>query len=71
MKPEDIKTLRRIRLERDWSYLQLALAMKAHPATIYRILTKPDHPINERTAYKIQRFLNAEKAKARKQGAAA
>jgi transcriptional regulator with XRE-family HTH domain len=54
----DIEQLRLLRLERDVSYKDLADQVGVPEATLYRALQH--QPVNERTQYKIRRFLEAE-----------
>ena len=71
MKHTEIAELARIRLERDWTYAQLALAVGLKEPTVYRLLTTKDPNVHERTMFKIRRFLAAFASRPAKQGAAA
>jgi len=53
-----LATLRRLRLERDLSYAQLGTLIGLRRQTIFRLLTEADARPNDRTRYKIAKFLN-------------
>lgn len=53
--------LSRIRLERDLSYKALGEEVGLSERTIYRVLNFPKQRVHERTLFKIQRFLAAQK----------
>ncbi len=54
---DDLATLRRLRLERDLSYAQLGALVGLRRQTLHRLLTEAGTRPNDRTAYKISKFL--------------
>ena len=55
----ELRDLAAIRLERDWTYEELAQAIGGvRPSTIHRLLTTPNAKPNERTGHKIRQFLD-------------
>lgn len=57
---DDLATLRRLRLERDLSYAQLGALIGLRRQTLFRLLTEAGTRPNDRTAYKIVKFLKAQ-----------
>lgn len=58
-KPDDLATLRRLRLDRDLSYAQLGDLIGLRRQTLFRLLNEADARPNDRTRYKIAKFLSA------------
>lgn len=58
----DLKELGTLRLERGWTYLELAQAVGLCYATVRRLLTVRQPRMYETTAYIIHKFLDAQRA---------
>lgn len=58
---KEIIVLARHRLERDLSYKALGEAIGVSERTVYRLLNFPKQRLHERTLFKIQRYLNAQR----------
>ena len=61
LRPE-LEALRDLRLARDWSWRQLGdhlhdCGVNVSPHTLQRLMADPSRQPNERTLYKLQRFL--------------
>lgn len=57
----EVAELSRIRVERDLTYAALAAQIGVTTHTLYRLLTKPRSQPNERTAFKIRRWLEQDR----------
>jgi predicted transcriptional regulator len=53
----EISHLNRLRVEQDLTYEALARRIGMNSNTLYKILTRPNPKVHDRTLYKIQRFL--------------
>lgn len=60
----DLEALRVLRLENDWTYRELAALTAIKLPTLYQLLTTNAQP-NDRTAFKIRRFLELQQARRR------
>jgi transcriptional regulator with XRE-family HTH domain len=74
MPSPEIIELRRIRLEEDLTYLELARRIGLSERTLYRAMNVPDSNVWDRTMFKMRRYLNRRResapAKARPRQAA-
>jgi transcriptional regulator with XRE-family HTH domain len=64
MLPE-VETLKHIRLVEDQTYLAMARELGIRNGTLHKLIAGKTHP-NDRTLYKIRRFLDARKTRRRK-----
>lgn len=54
---KDLKDLSKIRLQRDLTYADLAREIGVNTTTVYRLLTRPDRHVHDRTLYKVREYL--------------
>ena len=71
MELEEVRRLNELRLERDWSYRELADDMGFPEKTIHRILTTRNVRLYQRTLFKIRRYLERTPPQRRREAAAA